>query len=71
MLEQPFISQYKADKFKGDRAVEIVNIDYNKRETIVGALYNVDKLFLVTLPTPNMTEVSSNLVKEAKKILPN
>jgi len=59
--------QYKADKFKGDRAVEIVNIDYNKQETIVGALYNVDKLFLVTLPTPNMTEVSSNLVKEAKK----
>jgi uncharacterized protein YbjT (DUF2867 family) len=61
-------SQNKADKFKSDnKTVEIVNIDYNKPETIADALDHVDTLFLVTLPAPNMANISSSLVKEAKK----
>ena len=61
-------SKNKADKLRDEnKTVEIVNMDYNKSETIVDALNGVDKLFLLTLPTPNMTEISSSLIKEAKK----
>jgi uncharacterized protein YbjT (DUF2867 family) len=60
-------TQNKADNFKDNNAIDIVNIDYNKPETVAAAFNNVDKLFLVTLPSPDMTDVSSNLVKEAKK----
>ncbi len=61
-------SQNKADKFKSDnKTVEIVNFDYNKPDTIADALDHIDTLFLVTLPTPNMANISSSLVKEAKK----
>ena len=60
-------SQEKAEKFKQYKTVEIVNMDYNNSETIAGALDHVDKIFLLTLPTPNMTDVYSNLVKEFKK----
>ena len=42
-------------------------MDYDKQETIVDAINGVDKLFLLTLPTPNMTEIASSLIKEAKK----
>ncbi|PWU82635.1 MAG: NAD(P)-dependent oxidoreductase [Candidatus Nitrosopolaris wilkensis] len=60
-------SRDKADKFKSYNSVEIVDIDYNRSETIADALENVDKLFWLTPLAPNMTEISSNLVKEAKK----
>jgi uncharacterized protein YbjT (DUF2867 family) len=65
-------SQNKADKFKGDNrtAVDIVNIDYNKPESIADALNHVDKLFLVTVHAPNIVaaeDISSTFVKEAKK----
>ena len=65
-------SQNKADKFRQDNnynnKVEIVNIDYDKPESLADALYDVDKLFLLTLPTPNITgETISRVVKEAKK----
>ncbi|MDQ6864544.1 MAG: SDR family oxidoreductase [Thermoproteota archaeon] len=61
-------SQDKADRFRRDnQEVEIVQIDYNRPETIANALNNVDKLFLLTLPALNMTEISSNFVIEAKK----
>ena len=60
-------SEDKADKFKiYDKSVEIVNLDYNKPETIVAALNHVDKLFLLTLPSPDM-ELYSNVVKEIRK----
>ena len=42
-------------------------MDYNKPETIVNALNGIDRLFLLTLPTPNMTAIISSLIKEAKK----
>ena len=42
-------------------------MDYNKPETIVNALNGIDRLFLLTLPTPNITAIVSSLIKEAKK----
>ncbi|HEY6949277.1 MAG TPA: SDR family oxidoreductase [Nitrososphaeraceae archaeon] len=60
-------TQNKADKFKDNSAIDMVNIDYHKPETVADAFNNVDKLFLVTLPSPDMTDISSNVVKEAKK----
>src|SRR5690348_768123 len=60
-------SQAKADNFKiYGKSVETVNMDYNKSETIADALNHVDKLFLLTLPSPDMA-VYSNLVKEIRK----
>src|SRR5919106_6266428 len=47
--------------------VEIVDLDYTKPETIKYALNNVDKLFLQTLPTPNVADICSNIINEAKK----
>jgi uncharacterized protein YbjT (DUF2867 family) len=42
-------SQNKADKFKHyDKAVEIVNMDYNNPETIADALNQLNKLFLLS-----------------------
>ena len=60
-------SQNKADELANYKKVEVVNMDYNKPQTLAEALNNVDKLFWLTLPGPNMTEVSSNLIKEAKE----
>jgi uncharacterized protein YbjT (DUF2867 family) len=51
----------------GDKRVEIVHLDYTKPETVAYALNKVDKVFLQTLPIPNLTDISSNLVNEAKK----
>ena len=68
LSERPFTQKIRADKFKEYwlKAVKIVNIDYNKPETIADALNHVDKLFLLTLPSPDMT-VYSNLVKEIRE----
>ena len=63
-------SQNKADKFGeyGGETVEIVHMDYNKPETIAAALHKVGKLFLLTLPSLlNMTDISSKVIREAKK----
>jgi uncharacterized protein YbjT (DUF2867 family) len=50
-------SKDKADKLRNEnKTIEIVDVDYNKPETIVDALNEMDKLFLLTLPTPNMSE---------------
>jgi uncharacterized protein YbjT (DUF2867 family) len=57
----------KTDKLKGYDSVEIVNLDYKRQETITRALKNVDKIFLLTLPALDMTDICSNLIKEAKK----
>lgn len=60
-------TESKANKIKHDKKIDIVSIDYNNPETVADALRGVDKVFLVTLPSPDMTNISSNLVKEAKK----
>ena len=59
-------SQNKADNFKQFKTVQTVNMDYNKPQTIADALNHVDKLFLLTLPAPDMA-IYSNLVKEIRK----
>src|SRR5262249_34125753 len=48
--------------------IEQVGMDYNKPESIVKALKNVDKIFLLTPTDPKMVEYTSNLVSEAKTI---
>jgi uncharacterized protein YbjT (DUF2867 family) len=62
-------SQNKAETLKqiDNQRLEFVDLDYAKPETIDEALNHVDKLFLLTLPTPNIADISSSLVKEAKK----
>jgi|SRR6188472_210452 len=60
-------SQNKSDNFKEYKTLQIVDMDYNKPETIADALNHVDKLFLLTLPAPNMAVYYSNLVKEIRK----
>ncbi len=58
----------KADRLRAEnKLVDIVDIDYNKPETIVDALNGIDKLFLLTLPRPNMPEITSRVINEAKK----
>jgi uncharacterized protein YbjT (DUF2867 family) len=42
-------------------------LDYTKPETITNALKNVDKLFLQTLPVPQVADICFNVVEEAKK----
>ena len=52
------------DKLK---KVELVKTGYNKPETLVSSFKGVDKLFLLAAVSPNATELTSNLVTEAKK----
>lgn len=47
--------------------VEIVQIDYNKPESLTQAFGEIDKIFVLTHPSPNTVEQESNMVKEAKK----
>jgi hypothetical protein len=47
--------------------VHQVVIDYNRPETIMESLKNVDKLFVLTPTHPNIVEFTSNLVNGAKK----
>ncbi len=44
----------------------LIWIMINKKLLLI-PLNGIDKLFLLTLPTPNMTEIASSLIKEAKK----
>ena len=60
------ISLFNLEQFDSKR-VEIVNLDYTKPETVAYALNSVDNIFLQTLPIPNVTDISSNFVNEAKK----
>jgi uncharacterized protein YbjT (DUF2867 family) len=61
-------SQNKADKFSQyGEIVETVDMDYNKPETIEAALHKVGKLFLLALPSLNMTDISSKVIREANK----
>ena len=47
--------------------VQVLELDYNKPDTLSAALSGVDKLFLLTPFQSNMVELTSNLVNEAKK----
>jgi uncharacterized protein YbjT (DUF2867 family) len=56
----------KADAIKG-AGVSLVEIDMNKPETFQAAFEEVEKVFLLTPPFPNMAELTGNLVSAAKK----
>jgi len=62
-------SQNKTGRLKqvGNNRVKTADLDYTKPETVAHALNEVDKLFLQTLPIPDVTDIISNLVIEAKK----
>lgn len=47
--------------------VEVIQIDYNKPESLTKAFSNTNRLFLLTHPSPNTVEQESNMIKEAKK----
>jgi uncharacterized protein YbjT (DUF2867 family) len=62
-------SKNKSDQLRqlGSKGVEIVDLDYTRQETVAHALNYVEKIFLQTLPTPNVANTSSNIINEAKK----
>jgi uncharacterized protein YbjT (DUF2867 family) len=47
--------------------VQVVELDYDKPDSLAVALKGVDKLFLLTPFQSNMVDLTSNLVSEAKK----
>jgi uncharacterized protein YbjT (DUF2867 family) len=49
------------------KGVQIVQLDYNKPDSLAAAFRGVDKLFLLTPFQPNMVDLTSNLINEAKK----
>jgi uncharacterized protein YbjT (DUF2867 family) len=50
-----------------NKGVEIVDLDYTKPETVSHALNEVGEVFLQTLPTPDVADICSIVVKESKK----
>ena len=56
----------KADKIRGP-GVEIVEVDYNKPETVEAAFTGAERLFLLTPLVDDMVEMTAELVAEAKK----
>ena len=60
-------TQSKANKFKDQNGIDTVSIDFYKPETIADAFRHVDRVFLLTPPSPDMTNLYSTLITEAKK----
>lgn len=56
----------KADKIRGP-GVEIVEVDYDKPETVEAAFKGVKKLFLLTPVVAKMVEITAQLMEDAKK----
>jgi uncharacterized protein YbjT (DUF2867 family) len=56
-----------ADRVEQYDRVKAVQIDYDKQEGLESAFKDVDKLFLLTHPSPKTSEHESNLITEAKK----
>jgi uncharacterized protein YbjT (DUF2867 family) len=53
--------------FKNLKSVELVQLDYNKPETLATSFKDVNKLFLLTPFQSDMLDLTSNLVNAAKK----
>jgi uncharacterized protein YbjT (DUF2867 family) len=53
--------------FENLNRVQVVELDYDKPDSLAVALKGVDKLFLLTPFQSNMVDLTSNLVSEAKK----
>ena len=54
------------NSFENLNGVQVVQLDYNKPDTLAAAFEGVDKLFLLTPFQSNMVDLTSNLVSEAK-----
>jgi uncharacterized protein YbjT (DUF2867 family) len=59
-------SKNRADDIKNTKA-ELVEMNFNKPETIKAAFKDIQKLFLLTPFVPDMVEMSKSLIREAKK----
>src|SRR3712207_2264255 len=64
-------SQNKAYNLKrildGDKRIELIDFGYKEPTIVQKAIDMVDKIFLVTAPSPNSSDIVSNFVKEAKR----
>src|ERR671912_989301 len=60
-------SSQNVKQVKSDDRVKVIQIDYNKAETLREALNGVDKLFLLTPDVPNAADLASNVLIEARK----
>lgn len=63
-------SQNKVDNLKqvvGNERIQVVSLDYSDPKTVHEAFTNIDKIFLLTIPSPNSVDIASNVIKEAKK----
>lgn len=64
-------TQNKADTLKqivaDNKRTELIDFDYNEPVSVQKAIDNVDKIFLVTTPSPNSSDMVSYFVKEAKR----
>ncbi len=63
-------SQNKVDNLEqvvGNEKIEFVSLDYSDPKTVHEAFTNIDKVFLLTIPSPNSVDIASNVIKEAKK----
>lgn len=64
-------SQNKADTLKqivtDDKVIELINFDYNEPTSIQKAIDKVDKIFLVTIPSNNSSNIVSHFAKEAER----
>jgi uncharacterized protein YbjT (DUF2867 family) len=56
------------DDSRNKARLQEVVMDFDRPETMVEGLKNVDKLFLLTPTHPKLAEFTSNLVNEAKKV---
>jgi uncharacterized protein YbjT (DUF2867 family) len=59
-------SKNRADDIKNTKA-ELVEMNFNKSDTIEAAFKDVQKIFLLTPFVPDMVEMSKSLIREAKK----
>jgi len=64
-------TQNKADTLKqivaDNKRTELIDFDYNVPVSVQKAIDNVDKIFLVTTPSPNSSDMVSYFAKEAKR----
>jgi uncharacterized protein YbjT (DUF2867 family) len=59
-------SKNRADDIKNTKA-ELVEMNFNKSDTIEAAFKDIQKIFLLTPFVPDMVEMSKSLIREAKK----
>lgn len=59
-------SKQRAEEIKNNSA-ELVEMNFNRSETIGAAFKDVQKVFLLTPFVPNMVEMSKNLIGQAKE----